>query len=59
LCPKFGTTSIGEDITERKQMENELSAVNKDLLGINRIITSITGLSNINEILEKELGARI
>lgn len=51
----IGTTSIGEDITERKKAEEEIRAINEELVAINRVITAITRVSNINEILENVL----
>jgi len=42
-----------QDITERKQAEEEIRAINEELVAINRIITAVTGISSINDILEK------
>ncbi len=44
-----------QDITDRKQAEEEIKTINEELIVINRIITAITGVSNIKEILEKVL----
>lgn len=51
----IGTIATMHDITERKQAEEEIKAINEELIAINRIITAITGVSNIKEILEKML----
>jgi len=50
-----GIILFSEVITERKKVEEGISTINKELIAINRIITAITGVSNINEIMEKVL----
>ena len=50
-----GIILFSEVITERKKAEEEIRTINEELIVINRIITAITGVSNINEILENVL----
>jgi PAS domain S-box-containing protein len=50
-----GIILFSEVITQRKQSEEEIKTINEELIAINRIIADITGVSRINEILEKVL----
>ena len=50
-----GIILFSEVITGRKQAEEEIRTINEELVAINRIITAITGVSNMNEILERVL----
>jgi PAS domain S-box-containing protein len=60
--PKFdahgkigGLIGYFRNITERKKAEEEIKTINEELIAINQIITAITGVASIKEILEKVL----
>jgi PAS domain S-box-containing protein len=50
-----GIIIFSEVITRRKNAEEEIKTINKELIAINSIITAISGVSSIKEILEKVL----
>ncbi len=47
--------AVVTDITERKQAEENLKTTNKELLAINRLITTSTSILDTNEMLDKVL----
>ena len=48
--------SIGMDITELKQAQDEIKERNEELHSINRIISAVTGFLDLREALEQVLG---
>lgn len=47
--------SVQKDITERKKTDKEIKTINAELLAINRIVTTITGILSTKDILQRVL----